>query len=316
MKNILVAGGAGFIGSHLCEKLLELDNRVICLDNLSTGSRLNISDLERNPSLLFVKGDTRSVELENMLAVKQVSEIYDLASPASVDYVCQRPIEATTANSLGTYNLLQLAEKHHARFIFASSSEVYGDPSQHPQREDYWGNVNPVGVRSGYDEGKRFGEALCMAYKRERNLEIKIVRIFNTYGPRSSRSDSRVVPSFINKALQNMPLLVHGQGEQTRSFCYVSDLVDGLVKMMDCREAGPVNIGNPDEYKIIDLAEKIIKLTGSVSQIQFTQRPKDDPSRRKPDISLANRLLNWHPKVNLNDGLIKTIDYIRKVLGK
>lgn len=314
MKNILVAGGAGFIGSHLCDRLLELGNKVICLDNLSTGNRLNILQLEQNVNFVFINIDTRKIKTEDLSKFGVISQIYDLASPASVDYVCQRPIETATTNSLGTYNLLELAVKYQARFLFASSSEAYGDPSQHPQKEDYWGNVNPVGVRSGYDEGKRFGEALCMAYKREKDLDVKIIRIFNTYGPRSSVIDSRVIPSFVTKALQNKPLLVHGQGDQTRSFCYVSDMVDGLIKLMESNETGPINIGNPDEYKIIDLAEKIIKITKSTSQIQFTERPQDDPSRRKPDITLAEQLLNWNPKISLTDGLVKTIEHFRKIL--
>ncbi len=315
MKRILVAGGAGFIGSHLCEKLLKDGHEVLCLDNLMTGDKKNIKELIDQKNFHFIGADTRELVIDKPLFAGAVDEIYDLASPASVTYVCEHPIEAATANSIGTKNLLDLAQKIHAKFLFASSSEVYGDPTVHPQPETYWGNVNPVGIRSGYDEGKRFGETLTMAYRRERKMQGKIVRIFNTYGPRSSISDSRIVPSFITKAIRGEPLTVHGDGTQTRSFCYVSDMVSGLIQLMEQDEAGPVNIGNPEEHTILDMAKKIIQMTESRSQIIFVERPADDPSRRKPDITLAKKKLGWEPVVSLDDGLRQTIAYFRMVIG-
>ncbi len=305
-NRILVAGGAGFIGSHLCQTLLNKGHFIICLDNLVTGDKKNIQTLLDNPKFQFIKGDTRTFSFD-----EEVDEIYDLASPASVTYVSEHPVEAATSNSIGTKNLLDLAHVKGAAFLFASSSEAYGDPKVHPQPETYWGNVNPVGIRSGYDEGKRFGEALTMAYVREKKVKGKIVRIFNTYGPHSSHNDSRVIPRFVAKALKNDPIPVHGDGTQTRSFCYVSDMVEGLVAMMESQENGPINLGNPEEYRIVDVAKKIIEMTGSSSTLSYGPRPSDDPARRMPDITLAKKKLNWEPSISLEVGLHRTIEYFR-----
>lgn len=308
-KKILVAGGAGFIGFHLCKKLLKDGHTVICLDNLSTGSKQNLNDYARHQNFKFIKQDITHMHsnLQSALNLEpqtlSVDVVYHLASPASISYISQHPIETALANSIGTQNLLELARKHNARFLFASSSEVYGDPQQHPQPESYWGNVNPSGLRSPYDEGKRFSEALCMAYQRSHKLAVKIARIFNTYGPQMNPGDTRVIPRFITAALRNQPLTVHGQGKQTRSFCYIDDLVAGLIKLMESSVTGPVNLGNPQEIKIIDLAKKIIKLTNSKSKIVFAQRPPDDPNRRQPDITLAQTKLSWQPRVSLAEGL-------------
>lgn len=312
-KNIIVTGGAGFIGSHLCSYLLEEGHQITCIDNLSTGNIINIKKLRNNRSFKFVNSDIAesSSDLDNLTSIQ---EIYHLASPASVPYIMQHPIAAAKANSLGTMRLLELAMKYKARLLFASSSETYGEPAVHPQKESYWGNVNPVGFRSGYDEGKRFGEAMCMAYYREKKCNVKIVRIFNTYGPNSSARDSRVVPTFIVQSLKGLPLTVHGDGSQTRSLCFVSDLVDGLVKMMNSQEVGPINLGNPYEIKVIDLASKIIEMTGSSSPISFTKRPQDDPTRRKPDIAAAEKLLDWKPQVGLDQGLMQTIEYFKTLV--
>lgn len=315
LKISLVAGGAGFIGSHLCEALLDKGHKVICFDNLSTGDKKNIQELLQDDNFTFIQGDVTDQAACNEIEKLEVGEIYHLASPASVTYIMKYPIEAADANSSGTKNLLELAKKKNARLLFASSSEAYGDPKEHPQKESYWGNVNPVGVRSGYDEGKRFGEALCMAYNREFGVEVGIIRVFNTYGSNSSIKDTRVVPQLLAQALLNEPLTVHGDGSQTRSFCYVSDMVGGLIKMMESSETGPINIGNPDEYKIIDIAKKILLATGSNSQIKFVSRPKDDPAVRQPDISLAKEKLSWSPAVKFEDGLDKTITYFKSVLG-
>lgn len=314
-KRVVVAGGAGFIGSHLCALLLEQGHSVIGFDNLISGRKNNISLLLKNPNFSFIQGDTRKISSKIHPFGPTIDQLYDLASPASVTYVTEHPIEAATANSLGTKNLLDIAHKHHTRFLFASSSEVYGDPKEHPQKETYWGNVNPIGVRSGYDEGKRFGEAITMAYHRELKVDTRIVRIFNTYGPNSHPRDSRVVPRFISQALAGQPLTVHGDGSQTRSFCYVSDLVDGLVRLMESNEAEPVNLGNPVEYSVKSLAQMIIEKTGSSSEIIYTKRPPDDPNVRRPDITKAERILGWIPKVSLDNGLDYTIEYFHSVAG-
>lgn len=313
-KRILVSGGAGFIPSHLCKKLIDEGNYVICIDNLSTGSKRNIEPLLSNENFRFIKGDVDKREVINKFDKETLDEIYHMASPASVSYIVDHPIEVATVNSIGTFNLLNIAVHNNSRILFASSSEVYGDSKIHPQIESYWGNVNSVGIRSGYDEGKRFGEALCMAYKREKKLDVKIVRIFNTYGLNSRVDDSRVIPSFIVHALENRPLPVHGDGSQTRSFCYVSDMVDGIIKMMESSQTGPINLGNPKEYHIIDIAKKIISVAKSSSKINFVKRPEDDPSQRKPDILLARQKLGWTPKVSLKDGLTQTINYFRDLL--
>lgn len=309
-KRILVTGGGGFIGSILCEKLLSLGHEVIALDNFQTSKKRNVENLMGNPHFRLVVGDTRG----EVPIHEHIDEVYDLASPATVTFISDHPIETATVNALGTKNMLDFALRHKAKFLFASTSEVYGDPKEHPQKESYWGNVNPVGVRSGYDEGKRFGETLTMAYHREHKLDVKIVRIFNTYGPKSDPRDSRVIPSFITKAMKGEPLPVHGEGTQTRSFCYVSDMVEGIVAMMESEETGPINLGNPDEYTIIDLAKKILTATGSKSRITFVDRPEDDPARRKPDVSLAKQKLDWKPKIGLDEGLSKTIVYFRDLL--
>lgn len=314
-KSILVAGGSGFIGSHLCEELLSQNNDVVAIDNLSTSNKSNIENLiKKNPRFHFKKGNVCDEDFLKEISKKKFDEIYHLASPASVTYITEHPIEAAEANGLGTRNLLQLALSQNAKLLFASSSEVYGDPKEHPQKESYWGNANSIGVRSGYDEGKRFGEALCMAFYREKGVDVKIVRIFNTYGPNSSIIDTRVVPQFVTQALRGNEITVHGDGKQTRSFCYVTDMVSGLIKMMASKRTGPVNLGNPLELTIIEIANKVIEMTKSSSKIKFVERPQDDPRVRKPDISLAKDLLSWDPKISLEDGLKKTIAYFRKIL--
>lgn len=313
-KVIAVAGGAGFIGSNLCKTLLKYENEIICIDNISTGSEKNIKTLLLDNKLTFVNEDVSKPNFDQIFKEKHIDEIYHLASPASVTYITDHPIQAAIANSVGTRNLLELAYRQRAKILFASSSESYGDPKEHPQKESYWGNVNPVGVRSGYDEGKRFGEAFCMAYYRQKNVDVRIVRIFNTYGVNSSLEDTRVVPQFIRQALSGKDITVHGDGTQTRSMCYVSDLVDGLIKSMESQEVGPVNLGNPDEIKIIDLAKKILDMTSSKSKITFVQRPKDDPSVRCPDITKAQDKLSWKPTVSLEDGLEKTIAYFKSII--
>lgn len=315
VKTILVAGGAGFIGSHLCKKLLDSGEYVICLDNLSTGDKGNILPFFEKKNFQFIHTDTRQLNLSELLPA-DIQEIYDLASPASVTYICDHPIEAATVNGRGTKNLLDLSREQTSKFLFASSSEVYGDPREHPQKESYWGNVNPVGIRSGYDEGKRFGEALCMAYHREALVNVKIARIFNTYGPNSSPEDSRVIPRFVTQALRNNALTVHGDGTQTRSMCYVSDMVDGLISMMASEQTGPINLGNPEEYQIIDIVKKIIEMTKSSSKIIFTKRPIDDPALRRPDIALAKSQLDFSPKISFEKGLKKTIDYFKGIISQ
>ncbi|MBI2442887.1 MAG: SDR family oxidoreductase [Candidatus Levybacteria bacterium] len=312
-KRILIAGGSGFIGSHLSTALLAQGNYILCLDNLKTGQRRNIKTLVSD-KFQFIRGDICSKHLMIKLKQQPIDEIYHLASPASVTYVTEHPIETALVNSQGTYHLLELAREKNARILFTSSSEAYGDPQEHPQKESYWGNVNPVGVRSGYDEGKRFSEALSMAYYREFGLRVSIVRIFNTYGPNASLDDTRVIPRFINQALRNEPLTVHGDGRQTRSFCYVSDMVSGLIKAMDQTDPGPLNLGNPDEYKILDVAKKIISLTNSKSKIVFTTRLANDPYVRRPDISQARKKLGWTPTVSFERGLMNTIQYFRGLL--
>jgi len=307
MNSILVTGGAGFIGSHLCDALIERGNTVVCVDNLITGKKRNIAHLMKEKNFKFIKADIcKPLKLN-----KKFDEIFNLASIASPVHYQNWPIETLMVGSIGTKNILDLAVKNKAKFLHTSTSEVYGDPLVHPQPESYWGNVNPIGLRSCYDESKRFSEALIMAYHRKKNLNVKIVRIFNTYGPRMDLDDGRVVPNFIMQALKGKPLTVYGSGKQTRSFCYISDMVEGLIKMMDSKELGPINLGNPGEFTILELAEKLVMLTSSKSRLVFRPLPADDPEKRKPDITKAMNLLHWKPKVKLNEGLKKTIDYFR-----
>lgn len=306
MKRILVTGGAGFIGSHLCDRLLADGNEVVCLDNYFTGSRKNIEKLRSNPNFELVRHDV----IEPILF--EVDQIYHLACPASPVHYQYNPVKTIKTSVLGTINMLGLAKRVKARILLASTSEVYGDPLQHPQKEDYWGNVNPIGIRSCYDEGKRVAETLAMDYHRQNKVEIRIVRIFNTYGPRMLFNDGRVVSNFIVQAIRNEALTLYGEGQQTRSFCFVDDLVDGMIKMMNTDGfIGPVNLGNPNEITVRELAERVKELVGSTSVIEKRPLPADDPTRRKPDISLAKERLGWEPKVQLEDGLRKTIDNFR-----
>ena len=314
-KLILVAGGAGFVGSHLCEALIKRGARVLCLDNFLTGNKKNIRRLLKNPRFKFVKADiTNMANLKKVQAESRgIGEIYHLASPASPPRYQSMPIETWKANTLGTLNLLELAKRHKAKFLFASTSEVYGDPVEHPQKESYRGNVNPIGIRACYDESKRAGETLCMDYRRLFGLDVKIIRIFNTYGPRMDKNDGRVVSNFIVQALNGRPLTVYGTGRQTRSFQYIDDLAAAVLKMMAAKNfAGPVNLGNPTEVSVLGLAKKIIKLAKSSSRIVYKPLPEDDPKQRKPEISLAKRKLGWEPRVGLTEGLVKTINYFSR----
>jgi len=313
VKRILVTGGAGFIGSHLCERLLDSGNEVICLDNFFTGSKNNIEHLLHLPYFELIRHDiTMPVYIE-------ADEIYHLACPASPVHYQYNPIKTIKTSVMGTINMLGLAKRTRARILLASTSEVYGDPAVHPQQEDYWGNVNPIGIRSCYDEGKRCAETLCMDYNRQNSVRVKIVRIFNTYGPRMNADDGRVVSNFIVQAVRGKNITVYGDGSQTRSFQYIDDLIEGLTRMMDTEDSitGPVNMGNPAEFTILELAKKVISLTQSVSKLEFRPLPKDDPSRRCPDITLAKKYLNnWEPLVQLDEGLKKTIEYFTKTLDK
>ena len=307
---IVVTGGAGFIGSYLCESLLDQGNEVICLDNLFSGSKTNILPLRDHIHFEFIRHDvTRPILLE-------VDQIYNLASPASPIFYQYNPVKTVKTNVLGTLNMLGLAKRVKGRILQASTSEVYGDPLKHPQKETYWGNVNPIGLRSCYDEGKRVAETLMMDYHRQTGVDVRIARIFNTYGPRMSVEDGRVVSNFVVQALQERPLTLYGDGSQTRSFCYVSDLVCGLEKLMAKEDlSDPVNLGNPEECSMLELAELIKDLTGSRSEIRFDPLPPDDPVRRRPNISRARELLDWEPKVNRREGLTKTIEYFDSLLG-
>lgn len=312
MKRILITGGAGFIGSHLCERLLNEDNEVICLDNFFTGSKDNIRHLIDNNRFELVRHDiTKEYYVE-------VDQIYNMACPASPPHYQYNPIKTIKTSVLGVTNMLGLAKRCRATILQASTSEVYGNPLVHPQTEDYWGNVNPIGIRSCYDEGKRCAETLMMDYHRQNKVDTRIIRIFNTYGPNMDPNDGRVVSNFIVQALQNKDITMYGDGSQTRSFCYVSDLVDGIIKMMNNKQKfiGPVNLGNPSERTVYDLAKLIIKLTNSNSQIKFQPLPQDDPLQRKPDISLAKKELDWEPKVDIEEGLMKTIEYFAKKIEK
>ncbi len=309
-KKILVTGGAGFVGSHLCDRLLKDGHEVICLDNYFTGQKQNIVHLLDHPYFEMVRHDV------TMPFMVEVDEIYNLACPASPIHYQYNPIKTIKTSVMGAINMLGLAKRIKAKILQASTSEVYGDPHIHPQVETYWGNVNPIGERSCYDEGKRAAETLFMDYHKQNKVRIKIVRIFNTYGPRMHPNDGRVVSNFIVQALQNKDITIYGDGQQTRSFQYVDDLVEGMVRMMASREVftGPVNIGNPNEFTILELAEKVIRLTGSHSKIVSMPLPPDDPSQRQPDIALAQKELDWAPVVQLDEGLAKTIDYFRSIL--
>lgn len=320
MQTILVAGGAGFIGSHLCKKLLNDNYKIICVDNLLTSDGNNISSLSKNHNFKFIKRDVAKPISHSELGIEHLDYIFHLASPASPNKKSPKsyinyPIETLLVNSVGTYNLLEIARRFNSEFLYASSSEIYGDPTVSPQKEEYFGNVNPNGVRSVYDEGKRFGEALTMGYVRKYDLDARIVRIFNTYGPMMQADDGRVVSNFINQAIKNNPITVYGTGIQTRSFCYVDDMVEGLKKALFSQKTkGQVfNLGNPDERTVLDLAKKIKAMTGSSSEILFEELPQDDPKSRNPDISKAKRILNWEPSVSTEDGLKRTIEYFRSL---
>lgn len=308
MKRILVTGGAGFIGSHLCERLLNEGNHVICLDNFFTGSKDNLVKLLDNPSFKLVEHDITNEFYED------VDQIYNLACPASPPHYQYNPIKTMKTSVLGIINMLGLAKRCKATILQASTSEVYGDPKVHPQTEEYWGNVNPIGVRSCYDEGKRCAETLMMDYNRQNNVDIRIVRIFNTYGPKMDPNDGRVVSNFIVQALKGEDITIYGEGLQTRSFCYVEDLVDGLIKMMNNPQKfiGPVNLGNPSERTILDFAKMIIEMTDSKSKIIYQALPSDDPMQRKPDLTVAKRELNWQPTTDIKVGIAKTIEYFEK----
>ncbi len=308
MKTTLVTGGAGFIGSHLSEWLLQEGNRVICVDNLFTGCEENIAHLLTDKNFKFILHDIISpLELD-----EKIDQIYNLACPASPVHYRENPIRTVKANTIGVINMLGLAKKHKARILQASTSEIYGDPLEHPQKESYWGNVNPIGPRACYDEGKRVAETLFFDYHREHGLAIRIARIFNTYGPKMSPRDGRVVSNFIVQALKGDDITIYGDGSQTRSFCYVSDLVDGLISLMNAENlTGPINLGNPTELAVKEIAEKIIQMTGSKSKIVYKELPENDPQKRKPDITLAKTKLNWEPKIPLEEGLARTIEYFK-----
>ncbi|HTK03947.1 MAG TPA: UDP-glucuronic acid decarboxylase family protein [Alphaproteobacteria bacterium] len=314
MQKILVTGGAGFIGSHLCEKLLKDGYEVICVDNLITGSEKNIENLKKNKNFRFINFDT--VQPFNGLTVQPLDFIFHLASPASPVDFAKIPEEIMAVNSLGTWNILKLAKENGAKVLIASTSEAYGDPLEHPQKETYWGNVNTFGPRSCYDESKRFAETLTYVYLHKHNIDARIIRIFNTFGPRMKKDDGRVVSNFINAALASEPIKVDGDGSQTRSFCFVSDLVDGICKAMFSQNTkGDIfNLGNPTEFTIKELAQKVVELTNSKSEIKYSENfRQDDPMRRKPDISKAKSVLNWEPKVELEEGLKKTIEYYQSI---
>ena len=310
MKRILITGGAGFLGSHLCEHLLAQGHDIICLDNFFTGSKNNILHLLSNPHFELIRHD-----IINPIFL-EVEEIYNLACPASPVHYQYNPIKTMKTSVMGAINMLGMAKRCRAKVLQASTSEIYGDPEVHPQKEDYWGRVNPIGIRSCYDEGKRAAECLMMDYHRQNHVNIKIVRIFNTYGPRMAPDDGRVVSNFIVQALRGEDITVFGDGSQTRSFCYVDDMIDGLIRMMGTPKGflGPVNLGNPAEFTILELAEILIRMTGSRAKIVFKPLPQDDPTQRKPDITLAQKKLGWQPRVPLEEGLAKTIEYFRGVI--
>ncbi len=312
MTRVLVTGGSGFLGSHLCDRLLARDMEVLCVDNYFTGRKQNIKHLLNNPSFEVLRHDI------TFPLFVEVDQIYNLACPASPIHYQFDPVQTTKTSVIGAINMLGLAKRLKIRILQASTSEVYGDPEVHPQTEDYWGRVNPIGIRSCYDEGKRCAETLFFDYQRQHGLDVKVMRIFNTYGPRMHPNDGRVVSNFIVQALKGDDITIYGDGSQTRSFCYVDDLIDGMVGMMNSREgfAGPVNVGNPGEFTMLELAEKVIGLVGGTSRITYQALPQDDPKQRQPDISLAKSELGWEPKVALEDGLKETIAYFRNILEK
>ncbi|MDR3281198.1 MAG: SDR family oxidoreductase [Synergistaceae bacterium] len=311
LKRVVVTGGAGFLGSHLCERLLETGSEVICVDNMFTGSKENIRHLLSNPYFELIRHDI------TLPLFVEADQIYNLACPASPVHYQYNPIKTVKTNVLGAINMLGLAKRTNARILQASTSEVYGDPNVHPQVESYRGNVNPIGIRSCYDEGKRLAETLFFDYHRAHGLEIKVMRIFNTYGPRMAPNDGRVVSNFILQALKGEDITIYGNGEQTRSFCYVDDLIDGMIKLMesDANFTGPVNVGNPDEFTILELARKVISMTESGSKMVFKPLPQDDPLQRRPDIGLAEKMLKWKPETKLDEGLGKTIAYFKTMPG-
>lgn len=304
---ILVTGGAGFIGSHLCDKLINNGHEIVCVDNFFTGTKDNISHLIGNPKFEIIRHDI----IQPILL--EIDQIYHLACPASPVHYQYNPVKTIKTSVMGTINMLGLAKRVKARILLASTSEIYGDPKIHPQIEEYWGNVNPIGIRSCYDEGKRVAETLMMDYHRQNNVDIKIVRIFNTYGPRMALNDGRVVSNFIIQAIKGEDISIYGKGDQTRSFQYIDDLVDGMKKMMEKDDfIGPVNIGNPNEFTILEIAEKVLKITNSKSKITHKPLPQDDPTQRQPAIELAKNKLNWVPKIQLEDGLKSTVEYFKK----
>lgn len=306
-KTILVTGGAGFIGSHLCTRFVKEHHNVLCLDDLSTGASENIAHLKNYPNFTLIEHDiTKPFDYF-------IDEIYNLACPASPVKYQADPVKTIETCVFGATNCLRLAKKYGAKILQASTSEIYGDPKQHPQKEDYWGNVNPIGIRACYDEGKRAAEALCSSYKQQYYVDVKIARLFNCYGPNMAKNDGRVISNFIVQALKNSDITIFGDGSQTRSFCYIDDTLDALVKFMNTDIMGPVNIGNPEEYSIKEIAHIIISLTNSKSPIIYKELPSDDPKRRKPDITLAKELLGWTPKIGIKDGLERTIEYFKNL---
>lgn len=311
-KRVLITGGSGFLGSHLCERLLNDGHDILCLDNFFTGTKQNVVHLLKNPSFELMRHDV------TFPLYVEVDEIYNLACPASPIYYQMDPVQTTKTCVHGAINMLGLAKRLKAKIFQASTSEIYGDPQVQPQPESYWGRVNPIGFRSCYDEGKRCAETLFFDYRRQHSLRIKVARIFNTFGPRMHPNDGRVVSNFIVQAIQGRPLTIYGDGSQTRSFCYVDDLIEVIIRLMDTDNAftGPINIGNPREFSILELAEKIINLSASSSEIIFKPLPADDPKQRRPDISLAKKELNWEPKISLEEGLLKTIRYFRDIVKK
>ena len=307
---ILVTGGAGFIGSHLIDRLMNAGHEVICLDNFYTGRKQNLLQWFNHPSFELIRHDiTEPIRLE-------VDQIYHLACPASPIHYQQNPVKTVKTNVMGTLHMLGLAKRIKARFLLASTSEVYGDPELHPQPETYHGNVNPIGLRSCYDEGKRVAETLAFDYHRQNNVDIRVARIFNTYGPRMLENDGRVVSNFVFQAMKGIPLTVYGEGQQTRSFCYVSDLVEGLIRLMEGDSIGPINLGNPEEYTVLELAQKVQHLVNPEVELQFSPLPADDPKRRQPDITRAQTLLNWQPTVDLAEGLARTIEDFRSRMNQ